>query len=456
MISWSQLVNSKTKTVLYSGGIMSDIETLARSNTAIAVAQTLANYTKASDRPIVANENTPLNTVANDVENIWRHAFDRQANTMQHNLDNVVLSEWVPRIPGLFWTPKASHLRMMGNWKKSSDGAYRVYEPGAKSAHVMGGVGTLRLGASPDGWRLCSVSALCQLDPEDARLSGPMSEQFVGWQANASSGLPLMVHNDVWAAASLEEGMVLELHGLSWAQIPASWGGSFPSIKDIPRGCLVLQQTKQATVKARNAPVAIHPFSVMQYDDPSGPRLDFVYAQGISSWNGWREEVASFFDWYKNQSSRYGEFLLGADLVDPLWDARYSTPAELQKAEKAGLNLLEARVVDPETSGLLIELLQRALIPALQDATPLNLIAAAAEIPKRWDNTGSLAHQVESLLDVARQTDHLPQLVDAVQVNLPDVLRNAVPIQQDHTNTSGNSWELARPFGSGRKATYGG
>src|SRR5262249_11352277 len=114
---------------------------------------------------------------------------------------------------------------------------------------------------------------------------------------------------------------------------------------------------------------------------------------------------------------------IGADLVDPLWTAKFRTPAEFRAEEQDALRLLEARVLDGETSGKLIDLLERDLPTAVGDGAALRLVGTEAGIPPSpWDVAQPVPDRVNGLLARALEVRRLPQLVDAVHIHLPGVL----------------------------------
>jgi hypothetical protein len=301
---------------------------------------------------------------------------------------------------------------MQGQWAPADGGRYQVVRPDMKSKHLMGGIGTLRLGVTAEGWRLGSVS---EIVPGGWLAAGPLSGQSVPEHGNASAGIPLLMPDDLWSHLALEEGAVIDLLDLPWRSLPGAWSAFFPSIKDLPRGCLVVERAEQITSAGRKVPSAVHPFSVMQYDSADGPRLDFVYAQGIANSAGWREEVQGFFAWYCQAEGRAGRLILGADLVDPMWDAQYGDPAALRAADPNDVALLEARALGTDLKDRLIDLLQGWLVAAAGDGTVLDVLGRDIALPPGWQVGGAISDRVSAILAASVRSGKLAALYDAAQ-----------------------------------------
>jgi hypothetical protein len=396
---------------------MTDVSTIEQANAAVTVVQALTTYSKADETPSVAPDDADgalanLSVHRDQVSEFWRTIrASGGAPKQRFSLRGLVLSEWVPRLPGLYFQPGAEHLRTADQWVPAGGGGYRVYRPDAKSRHLMGGIGTLRLGIATDGWRLCSASEVVH---DEIFVAGPLSEQFPVGCGNASAGIPLLISDDVWTELQLSEGAVIDLVNVPWRSLPTAWSPYFLSITDLPRGGLVVERAEQLSSHGQNVPSAVHPFSVMHYDSPNGPRLDFVYAQGLANAPGWRTEVQDFFTWFCRVEGRNGSLLLGADLVDPMWDARYDKPADLRAANPDDLALLDARALGTDVSTRLIDLLQRWLITS--DPTMIDMLGGDIVLPPGWQHVnGSTAERVNALLAASVRNGKLTALFDAAQ-----------------------------------------
>src|ERR1700753_2794374 len=136
---------------------------LTRAIAGARIIETAQNYSVAdnfSDRPLAVPE-LPYGPAFYDDEHFWRDIlFNPQAawNTEVH-LYEVILSEWVARVPGLFWTPEARSLRQFDESEIEEREPHHVtLQPTAKSRVVTGGVGTLRLPPGAQGTRLATLT----------------------------------------------------------------------------------------------------------------------------------------------------------------------------------------------------------------------------------------------------------------------------------------------------------
>src|ERR1700687_2989529 len=241
------------------------------------------------------------------------------------NFFGFAVSEWVARVPGLFWTKRAEKLRMLGDQAIQYESPrWTTLHPPGKSAKVLGGIGTMKFPPNERGYHLVTLSA----------------------GHNASSGIPVLVSPEAWDAHDISEGCVINL-AAKWQPMAAEWAYRFPSIKGIPKGYLMVENASQIhCVLAREQPTQIHPFTVMEYSRGNSLLFDFVYATADTGDQAYRAKLESFFDSYKRDSGRYGRYLLSADIGNPLWDADYDDPASLRgdKGAVAQLHLLAARV----------------------------------------------------------------------------------------------------------------
>ena len=66
----------------------------------------------------------------------------------------MVLLQWFPRVPGLYWLDGSENLRQLSPEAEEFRSTHWVsYKPYGKSRKVMGGIGTLRLPPSIDNYR---------------------------------------------------------------------------------------------------------------------------------------------------------------------------------------------------------------------------------------------------------------------------------------------------------------
>lgn len=316
------------------------------------------------------------------------------------------LSEWVARVPGLYWTPGASALREFGPAANILSEEWLRYECYHESPHVFGGIGTLRLSPATDGSRLVTLTQ----------------------EMNASCGFPILVSPDVWTKitkAGNVEGRILS-GTAHWQPIPHGWSERFHYTLSLPRGCLVISDPDQVEVHDAIAPMVIHPFTVMEYYAGARKLFDFVYAQADTACPGYRLSLAAFFDAYKDMNERYGRYLLGGDTIQPLWEAEFSSPADLRRADPAAdskLELLEARVQERMLGHDVVDTLLEALGEVLHTPDEVRVLSAEIGIPPGvWYSGGSVVETINQFVNAARLRSKLTALIEAVSRYYPELV----------------------------------
>jgi len=330
----------------------------------------------------------------------WREVFWHQANGRLPEGTEVefyaaVVSEWVARIPGLYWCEGADRLRAAAGRNIEYESAkWRTYMPRGKTFLVSGGIGTIRLPPSESGYRLLSLSA----------------------NYNASTGVPLLISDDQWQKYGLCEGVVIDGRA-KLRRMPVSWASEFPSIRGIPKLCLTLSEGARAPIGEldRDAPVEVHPFTVMEYEDDNTALLDFVFAAADSTDPDFRRRIEEFFGHYCSDHGRNGSYLIAADVSAPLWTSKFQSPAEMRGAKAAELALIDHRVREALAGEDRIETVLRDLVHRQTD--DLRRLSEAILIPQAlWYEQGTVAEQAQKLLDKAVRANKLPELIQAIQL----------------------------------------
>ena len=377
----------------------------------VHVLETCHNYARADDplsqppevRPHQWNiglydDRALWESILNDPERFWGQTV---------GFHPAALSEWVARVPGLYWRQGSEQLRQLSPAAvESHSNHWLTFKPWAKSQQVSGGVGTLRLAPAADGSRLVTLTV----------------------NLNASCGFPALLSADAWdaiAKAGPAEGRVISGEA-RWQPMAHGWSERFQSTLGLPRGCLVIDDPAQIRIYDEIAPVQIHPFTVMEYYAGASELFDFVYALADTKVPRYRQRLATFFDGYKQKNERYGRYLLAGDIMDPLWNAEFTNPAALRSADPAArpqLELLEARVRERMLGQDAIDTLLDALGNALH--TPDEARALSAEVgipPGAWYTGGSIAETVSEFVNAARSRNKLTELIEVVSKHYPSLL----------------------------------
>lgn len=344
--------------------------------------------------------------VAYDDEQFWLSVLQRRLPWgSKVGLYRFTLSEWVPRVPGLFWTEEAGKIRDLAKSAKVyMSGQWKALEPRGKSQKVMGGIGTLRFPPDRDGYRLVSVSA----------------------GMNASAGIPALISPDVWEFCKLAEGKLLDnVTTWKWQSMSGGWSERFAATREIPNGYLVLENPDEVRKSRSNEilPTSFHPFSVMEYTSGNSLLYDFVFATADTGEPKHRRYIERFFEQYKRDNNRYGRYLLAADVADPMWDADCQSPESLTRAEpgaRSKLEILQARVNEETFSGKSLDTIAE-LLGARYQKVDLTRLSEQILIPSStWDSSGSVSDAVSSLLATCRRREQVGDLIDAVVADYPE------------------------------------
>jgi len=327
--------------------------------------------------------------------------------TRLHIVQPVAISEWIARVPGLFWKPGVHQFREYQKGIYELIGRWRWQLPRAKSARVMGGIGTLRLPPSEDGTRLVTLTT----------------------GQNASAGIPALVSPDVWDKICCQgqaEGRVIRIpDGARWQPMSVGWAAQSQATNDIPRGYLVIRDPDGVKVLDMVAPTLIHPFSVMEYREGAKELFDYVFATADTG-EAFHGRLEAFFADYAQAKDRHGRYLLAGDMVHPIWKADFNTPAELRRIDPAAgsqLALLEARVRQHMMGEDTIERVLEALAKTSRASADLQRISVDCGMePVFWLKGGTLAEQASQLVEEALRHARLEQLIETIAKRYPSLV----------------------------------
>lgn len=335
-------------------------------------------------------------------EDFWREvsAFPLKYWGQKVDLLGFVASNWVARIPGLFWS-KSSELIREHTFKDIAKQSKRWIEfnPPGKSKKVMGGIGTLLLPPTDDGKVLLSVSAGC----------------------NASSGIPILCYPEVIDQLDIKQGDCINIIGAKWQPMDTHWASKFASTKDIPRGYLVIDNINKIQKCVGNFPIAYHPFSLMEYEYKDSLFYDFVYMTADSNTKNVEKKIEFFFSDYAIKEGRNGEYLLNPNIVSPIFEARYSSPSELTHAsEKAKLKLLYERIRGVHFNQESLEQLMIQLPKLYQTSTSIIRLARSIGLNVALLVEDSAASMSAQLISKCIEREMFEDLIDRIAIEYPN------------------------------------
>lgn len=385
------------------------------------ISESLNNYPKSESLELVRNAELIIDDLKNDYgmkisyeEQFWkfingeikegRHPWGKNFHFWY-----AMISEWVPRIPGGFWTEKSAGLRKLANKEIiERTGNFVVYTPIGKSSKVMGGLGTFKCAPQHD-YRLVSLS-----------VSG-----------NCSAGIPLLISNEIWDRYQLDEGTTLRDLEVKWVKMEENWSAKFKSSIDLVRGCLVLTNTKNLEVQQdENFKTVAHPYTILEYYKNGIPYYDFMYFTINKVWD--KARVSNFLNSYKNDENRNGRYIFEPDPNEVIYGADYLSPSDYLQNGKDDINLIETRIeaiLNEDSSGV-FDSIYNFLMNEIPNENTLERISKQNVIgipPIQWRGGTSLLTSVKSFLDLVISQNKMISLYDLLQTDYPETFIQIEP-----------------------------
>jgi hypothetical protein len=369
------------------------------------IVETLENYSVAADTghtaAAVATNETDGTGFAHGDENFWRQILDNpEANwNRPFNFGGGILSNWTPRIPGLFFAPGSEAMRAAAERHLVSG---HEFAPVGKSVKVIGGVGALALPPDNMGFAMYSFS----------------------FSSNSSVGIPALISPEVQEAHQLKQGCMLEVNQARWVKMTMEWAQRFPSIKGIPRGYLLINKPEQVVVIERNLPVEVHPCTIMEYEKNGALLYDYVYVVADTSQADYRKKTEAFFEYYRTKDGRNGRYLLACDMAEPMFDAVYQSPADLRTGYDNGqMALMLERIRNTHFNTHTVDELA-ALLPALYPtAASVKTLTTFVELPAGLIKDDSAAKMIIELLHKSIEHNKMEELIDRVAMDHPGAFK---------------------------------
>jgi hypothetical protein len=370
------------------------------------IIETIENYALAEETTIQVQE-SDLNEKFwfYDDKDFWQNIIAEPTKYwgQKINLYNFVVSNWIARVPGLYWSRSSELVRQheQEDIAMQSKQWLEFYPPG-KSKKVMGGIGTLLLPPTEDGKILMSISAGC----------------------NASVGIPVLFFPEVIDKLKIKQGDCVIIREAKWQPMDTHWASKFASTKDIPRGYLLIDSISKIQVFENDCPVEYHPFSLMEYEHQDSLFYDFVYVTADSKVIDVDSKIQSFFENYAKKDGRYGEYLLNPNIVNPIFESRYFCPLELTHAsEKAKLNLLYERIRGVHFRGISIEKLIIKLPQFYQSSISIRTLAKNIGLNVSLLVEDSAASMSSQLINKCIEKTMIESLVDRVAMEYPQIFK---------------------------------
>lgn len=371
----------------------------------IKIIETIQNYSVSCISKIHENTRKSSEQYFYTEESFWKNIIGNPERFWGKEIDlyNFVVSDWVARVPGLYWTEQSQIMRTHNESDIAfqSDEWTEFYPPG-KSKKVLGGIGTLLLPPTDDGKVLMSITSAC----------------------NASTGIPILVYPEVLEKLKIKQGNTVTIKKAKWQPMDIQWSKQFDSTKGIPRGFLIIDNPNKIEVSKNNFPIVYHPFSIMEYEKNDTYLFDFVYVTADSKVPNVDLQIEQFFDDYRKKEGRNGAYLLNPNIVNPIFESRYMSPHELQKtSEKTNLKLLYQRVKDVHFNEIAIDLLINNLPKFYKSSNSIITLAKHIGINPAILSLESASSMSAQLISLCIEKEIVDILIDRMAFDYPLIFK---------------------------------
>ena len=363
----------------------------------IRVLEGAENY-KIADDPFIDHPVESDDIDSNEHINSEYDFWDQRINNPEDNWNKKVrghhlgVSEWVPRVPGLFWNDDSQKVRDLAieEVEDGSNGRHLSYTPIGKSMKVEGGVGTIKFPPDDLDRRLVTLTA----------------------SSNVSAGIPALIHPEVWEHFQFSEGSVIDIGNVPWKKMTRSWAREFMTTKDIPRGYLEVNHPDQIThFHGKVARPIAHPYSILRYEKEGLTYFDFMYVSIDPETD--EAQTKQFLESYKHRRGRENaQYLIESDINDPLYEAEYTHPREFRDSGQAHLDLMRTRIdehlIGENTSDELYHVITK--IYTIDDLSSLSDHLGVSR--GSWLSQSNLSTLVAKFISVVKGNNKLSQLLE--------------------------------------------
>lgn len=350
-----------------------------------------------------------------DEESFWRDAFSVAESGRELGkvvLRNFLLSDWVPRVPGLYWKTESVRLRAQadGYMMQTTPGGFGAdaptYLPSGKTLQILGGVGNVRLSPTNSGQVICVSS----------------SGEY--WR-----GIPVLIQSEAWnSLGEIPIARRADVTGV-WTAMPRDASQGVGGEAGIPRYCLVVKSPKHIKVSAKSGPGYGSSWTLFERRDPNTSLVtyDFAYsvfvvgpkqrnARGDGSFSDVRQASQFLQDYVRHFKGRmltdFDERLPRFDALLPISElmSREVDPGKL----RSFVERVKKNALSPET--VRYNQLPQVLM-ANFDLEELRLLAfdyLGLSLEDLIGPTAGKAEAVDALISFCEQAERLPDLVTGV------------------------------------------
>lgn len=372
------------------------------------IIETIENYSLVENDKVLSTDQKNLhkrwhceydeefwNRIISNPEHYWNTKID---------LYNFTLCNWVARVPGLYWAEYSKSVRQHSENEVAEQSENWIeFHPPGKSRKVLGGIGTVKLPPNGEGKRLLSLSS----------------------SSNASLGIPALIFPDVFDSLNLKEGDVLRIKNARWQPLDIEWSKRFATTNGIPRGCLIIDSTDKVDVSKKDNPVAYQPFSIMEYQKGDALLFDFVYLSVDSKLDNGRKKLEDFFHNYAKKENRNGRYLLNTNLVQPLFEAQYISPLDMQhSSEKAKINLIYKRIRDVGFNRTTLDKLIEALPQYFDSSSAIKRLAKSIGVSTAILQDDNVASMSAQLINHCSDINKIEELTDRMVVEYSQIFNS--------------------------------
>ncbi len=317
-----------------------------------------------------------------------------------------IITEWIPRMPGVIYTPKGNVLRKLAqNEIISKTQRSVIYSPVGKGMKVMGGIGTFKC-APQQEYRMVAIT-----------ISG-----------NCSGAIPLLISNNLWYQYGLREGVVLEDSHFQWIKMTENWSSKFRSSMDLIRGCLIVKsdelhlKKKWDSSDPKIVATGAHPYTILEYNRNGVPYYDFMYFSKNEQWD--KDRVTAWLENYRKDKNRNGRYIFEPDPNEIIYQADYISPSDYLNRGMEDLKIMNARIEEilkNESPGL-FDAIYQFLCTNIANEDDLVRISKQNLInipPIRWRGRNSLLNSIKSFLDLIIDQKKVVSLYDLLQTDYP-------------------------------------